>query len=378
MNNSYFLLYPKTAEQEIAIRERKKPIRRIMIVWLSTAYLWFIFGLAGYVAYYDDAVVYSKYGSPFYIIGKTRNIQMFFMMYILVPAIAKTVTIKLGEKDETFVFELNRMLLDGTNGGLNERNTQRIAWRIAFIVDVVCRIAPLVSGSLYGVMHIYLSVIAIIDQELDESVIPYIITAISYPLLSWYLARINVIGFTAFYLTQKFLQYRFEQVNSKFESSKSAQDLINAIEEHNLVCGYQVKNNVLMSIALGFAYYIMTPFIDFLIYQAIYMNSVWVVQATFIVAAIIFIAFLYILAFSSKTLNEAVHAPYKRLNAIMAKKEMKMSRMERIKIAFYIERFSGPEITTYCFDFFALNNYEFYLFIAAVCTNYFLIVGLIG
>jgi len=329
------------------------------------------------VAYYDDPVVYSKYGSPYYFIGKTRIITMFFMMFILIPAIAKTVAPDYEKKDKIFVKKFYRMAFDGSNGGLNDRNVKRIAWRIALIADIVCRIGPTAIALGYGSMHTLLSVYAMIDEQLDESVIPYIITAISYSLLCWYMVRIYISAFAAFYLTQKFLQYRFEQVNCMFQDSKSARDVIKAIEEHVQICAYLVKNNQTMSLILGFAYYIATPMIDFIIYQAIYVNSIWFIQTIFILLAILSVIFLYLLAYSSTTLYKAAHAPYKRLNAIMAKKEMKMSRTERIKIAFYIERFSGPSIATYVFDFFPLNNYEFYLFITAVCTDYFLIIGII-
>jgi len=201
VNDSYFLLYPKTAEQEIAIKERKKPIGRIMIVWLITAYLWFIFGLSGYVAYYDDAVIYSKYGSPFYFVGKTQTIMTFFMIFILIPAVAKIALPLKERKDELFVKDIYLMLFDGSNGGLNDRNAKRMAWRLALIADIMCRIGPTAIGLGYGSMHTLLSVYAMIDDQLDESVIPYIMTGISYSLMAWYMTRIYLTGFIAFYFT---------------------------------------------------------------------------------------------------------------------------------------------------------------------------------
>ena len=48
----------------------------------------------------------------------------------------------------------------------------------------------------------------------------------------------------------------------------------------------------------------------------------------------------------------------------------------KLTMSFYLERFSGPQITNYCLDLFALTPYEFYLFVKSVASNYFLIVSL--
>ncbi len=53
VNQSYILVYPVTLEPQILMNERKKPIGTIIYMWLITAYLWFIFGLCSFVAYYD-------------------------------------------------------------------------------------------------------------------------------------------------------------------------------------------------------------------------------------------------------------------------------------------------------------------------------------
>ena len=133
-----------------------------------------------------------------------------------------------------------------------------------------------------------------------------------------------------------------------------------------------------MSIIIGAAYYCVTPVIDIMVFEAVNMDKIWFVRLFFIITAALFSASLYAMAYSCAQLYSAAHAPYKPLNAIIAKKEMIMLPSQRRKIAFYIERFSGPAIATYIFDFFPLNNYEFYLFVTAVCTNYFLINDFVG
>ena len=49
----------------------------------------------------------------------------------------------------------------------------------------------------------------------------------------------------------------------------------------------------------------------------------------------------------------------------------------KMKLLNFIERLGGPDIAVYCLDLFPLNYYEFYLFIVAICCNFFLVVKLI-
>jgi hypothetical protein len=49
----------------------------------------------------------------------------------------------------------------------------------------------------------------------------------------------------------------------------------------------------------------------------------------------------------------------------------------KMKIINLIERMAQTEITVWCLDLFPLNSYEFYLFVAAVASNYILMIGLI-
>jgi len=91
--------------------------------------------------------------------------------------------------------------------------------------------------------------------------------------------------------------------------------------------------------------------------------------------------FVFTLAYSSACLYQAAHSPYKLLNSILAKNtrdgEFILPSRVKLKISFYLERFSGPEITNWCWVLFPLTSYEFYLFVAQVSSNFFQIVSLI-
>jgi hypothetical protein len=49
---------------------------------------------------------------------------------------------------------------------------------------------------------------------------------------------------------------------------------------------------------------------------------------------------------------------------------------EKFKILNLIERLGGPAIATYCADLFPINMFEFYLFVANVVKNFFMVLDL--
>jgi hypothetical protein len=362
--------------------------KRMWITYGLICYMWSISVLSSYCAYHDDPLIYAKYGSPHYLLGhgNARIIMSYFMIAIAISALMRTIGVIKESQNQLFVIDLLRMLYNGSNCGLNERNVQRLSLRIAIHVDILCKYGPLLGFFLYLTLHIILCSYAMYDQMLDESLIPYIITGICYSILVYYMIRIYIVDYLIFYITQKFLKYRFEQVDEMIKRSKTWSKVIEALREHDLICMFVYKNNKLMGITLFVGYYLFAPMVDLMIYQAFHSNNVLFVQMFFRIAGSIFMALLFVFAYSSAQLYKAAHSPYHTLNGILAKLEQRqhsnqnkwfLHRMQRIKIAFYIERFSGPAITTYCLDLFPLTYYEFYLFVSSVCTNYILINNLL-
>jgi hypothetical protein len=95
---------------------------------------------------------------------------------------------------------------------------------------------------------------------------------------------------------------------------------------------------------------------------------------------------LYSLAYLSARLNEASRGSYNDLNSIIAREMCNQWKRRfknidigvKFKIINLIERMAQTETTVWCLDLFSLNSYEFYLFIAANVTNFFLFIGLIA
>jgi hypothetical protein len=91
------------------------------------------------------------------------------------------------------------------------------------------------------------------------------------------------------------------------------------------------------------------------------------------------------MANQSASLSSASKGSYYSLNSIIAKTSSLAAKRwslngipnrSKIKIINLIERLAQTEITVWCADLFPLNNFELYLFIAAVAKNLFLFIGL--
>jgi hypothetical protein len=104
---------------------------------------------------------------------------------------------------------------------------------------------------------------------------------------------------------------------------------------------------------------------------------------------------LYCMTYTSARLAYHAHKPYNYLNRLMAKKSIMMiktmkrsigsnrmkitNEMRDFKLKFnvltLIERLAGPTIGIYCLDLFPFTNYEFYQYVVAASSLYFLLLG---
>jgi hypothetical protein len=107
------------------------------------------------------------------------------------------------------------------------------------------------------------------------------------------------------------------------------------------------------------------------IHLDIYFIKIFAYAITFILTL-----FLFLFSLTTAELQKSAHFSYNNLNSIIANQE-EIPLNIKFKIVGLIERLAGPDIAVYCADFFSLNNYEFYLFIATISSNFFLFVSLI-
>jgi len=103
----------------------------------------------------------------------------------------------------------------------------------------------------------------------------------------------------------------------------------------------------------------------------------------YIGAIVLTVQLIYSLAYVSAHLTETARGSYSDLNAIMARENNPKAKLKNIpcdlkfKIINLMERLAQMEISVWCLDLFPLNNYEFYLFIAATAKNFFLFASFI-
>ncbi len=114
-----------------------------------------------------------------------------------------------------------------------------------------------------------------------------------------------------------------------------------------------------------------------LIYQvnlSIYVDNFYIkllaIGTTFIATL-----FLFLFSLSTAQIQKWAHSWY-NLYLIIAKWKP-IPSAKNMKIVDLISRLAGPKIAIYCYDFFILDNYEFYLFIVRISSNLFLLMSLI-
>jgi hypothetical protein len=192
----------------------------------------------------------------------------------------------------------------------------------------------------------------------------------------------NICGFAVYYISVTYIRYRFEQINDlvkkfiQLSRNKSNHNLLMcAIEEHNQITVLCMKNNQFANYVFLFAYYMVSPIIDITLYIAIHLEN-YHLKMFFYTFSFIIISLLFIFSLSTAQLQKSAHFSYKNLNSIIAQQK-KIPLKMKMKIVGLIERLAGPEIAVYCYDFFPLDNYEFYLFIERISSNFFLLMNFI-
>jgi hypothetical protein len=198
----------------------------------------------------------------------------------------------------------------------------------------------------------------------------------------WFIIHIYFKNFSIYFISVTYIRYGFKQVNHKIQrfirSSKNKSDynlLMFAIEEHNQITILCMKDSKFVNLILLIVYYLYSPLIDMILYLTIYIDHFYI-KLFGIFVTFVFILFLFLFSLTTAQLKNSAHLSYKNLNSIIAKQK-RMPRAKKMRIIGLIERLAGPDIAVYCYDFFPLNNYEFYLFIASIAKNFFLLIGLI-
>jgi len=118
-------------------------------------------------------------------------------------------------------------------------------------------------------------------------------------------------------------------------------------------------------------YFIVSMAIDMEMFISIYEKNVFM-KLTIISLSFFHVGILLSLSISSASMSKIAHSPYAKLNSIIARRTFTLA--DKFKIVNLIEKLAGPDIAVYCLDLFPLNNYEFFLLVSVVATNFFLLL----
>ena len=148
--------------------------------------------------------------------------------------------------------------------------------------------------------------------------------------------------------------------------------LLCKFEEHDRCCQYTIVEINSWLSQLIFIYYMLSiPIFDMCLAFICFEDKLWLrlvmIGLTILVGGNVFVVNQLLTRIGSKA-----HQSYKFLNSLMATK--KLSLRVRMKCLNLIERSSGPLIGIYCLDLFPFTNYECYVFIVNVISNFFMVM----
>jgi len=209
-----------------------------------------------------------------------------------------------------------------------------------------------------------------------------------WSILVWIVLSVYYVGFGVYFGSVTYITYRFKQVNKRIKDcvrNPNVSDLMLSVKEHHQICSLNERSNKLLCLILLELYYVASVFVDLSLVIIIHMNTTFMIRSIYIGMIVLIVPLVYSLAYVSARLTEAARGSYGDLNSIMATQDIRYSKMlrfisknKRFKIINLIERLAQTEISVWCLDLFPLNNFEFYLFIAATAKNFFLFTDLIS
>ena len=148
--------------------------------------------------------------------------------------------------------------------------------------------------------------------------------------------------------------------------------LLRKLEEHDRCCQYTIVEINSWLSQLIFIYYMLSiPLFDMAFAFICFEDRLWLRLLVFGLILLIGGNMIFVNHLLTRIGTKA-HQSYKFLNSLMATK--KLSLRVRMKCLNLIERSSGPLIGIYCLDLFPFTNYECYVFIVNLFSNFFLLM----
>ena len=263
---------------------------------------------------------------------------------------------------------------------LNSYNSRRIGLKVVLLSKVTLNIYC--NGFIMIMCFVITipSLMSYLTGDFDSGIIELILiiyghVAFLVILLHVILSLCWIICIVTFCLL--YLNYKFNEINDKFLLGLHLRHVshLELIEEHYQLCKLTYHLNKLIKVFILLLYYLATPNYMFMVneLQQDHLKPTYKV----IDGLVFIISFganfgVYLLA---SRISYSSRRPLKYLHKYMIKS--RLTFQEKLKTMAFMESLRGPDIGFYCFDFFPLNSYEFYLYIANCTKTYIMINGLL-
>lgn len=185
--------------------------------------------------------------------------------------------------------------------------------------------------------------------------------------------------FTFFYLTTIFLRYQFQEINQQFIKSIENNDtnsIINGIIKHFSVIKSTEKVNQSFKYIIFILFYMYSTNVNIFIFLILDKNTNISFKIVRSLTLIIFISMLFLENYLCASVSKTAHKSQSNFYKLFIRKQINLRA--KLKILTFIEILSGPEIGIYCYEFFPMNNLEFFNCVIIVAINYLLISQLIN
>jgi len=357
--------------------ERKEPdVFKKWQAWLIIIYLSAVVCMLSIGIYFNEPSIYLYIGIPthIYMTGNPRIILLFVTSLVIAGIMVRILVLIFSLKNEIEAFHIFKSLRSNSKGLLNSHYHNKLCWQFEILGHYFCKDALILYTiltfliNLALILHSYLY----LDKSKSTCFTMWIFLIISTSTV-FYTGNSFTIGFNTYLLTLTYFKYRFKQVEDRINKTIPLSIYAPALREHDSICSQFFKNNIVMNKALFLLYYIFSPILDYLIYCTIYLDSPLLLKLTLIISSIVGSFLLFMSAYSSSQLTSSAHSPYSKLISLIANPKRRINYFGKHKIVLRIERFAYSYISVYCHDLFPLNSYEFYLFVATVVSNFFLL-----
>ena len=256
----------------------------------------------------------------------------------------------------------------------NERKLS-IKSNLVYIILIKVILPPLILFIL--MCFITSNILLYMDSNYNFSMLSIIFFNITFIFFLWQFFGLIFIAIIHCTFTVLYIRYKFYEINDRFLLCLRFKNFshLQIIAQHNHICQLIQDINQIYKWYIFILYYFANPTLLVLLKISQGDNLNLIGKLFIIIVFIVIFGGCIVANLFSSRVNKALILPLKYLHRYMAENQLPLK--QRLKTMEMIERLSGPDIGFYCYDLFPMNSYEFYLYVANCCMNYFLINDLL-